>query len=84
MMPVSRNCAEKEKRIATYVDGSIVHAQYQMVNPTPMGSRGGLISSGRGIPAGYILCWKDRIVQLGADRDLTAEQMAGRGEAGKR
>ena len=28
----------------------------------------------------YILCWKDRIVQLGADWDLTAEQMAVAGE----
>lgn len=32
-------CREKEERTATYVDGSLVPAQYQMVGSNPMGSR---------------------------------------------
>lgn len=74
-------CREKEKRIATYVDGSIVHAQYQMVDPTPWGAEEAYQLNLAGeFRQEYILCWKDRIVQLGADWDLTAEQMAVAGE----
>ena len=74
-------CREKEKRIATYVDGSIVHAQYQMVDPTPWGAEEAYQLNLAGeFRQEYILCWKDRIVQLGAGWDLTAEQMAVAGE----
>ena len=74
-------CREKEKRIATYVDGSIVHTQYQMVDPTPWGAEEAYQLNLAGeFRQEYILCWKDRIVQLGADWDLTAEQMAVAGE----
>lgn len=74
-------CREKEKRIATYVDGSIVHAQYQMVDPTPWGAEEAYQLNLAGeFRQEYVLCWKDRIVQLGADWDLTAEQMAVAGE----
>lgn len=74
-------CRPLEKRIATYVDGSVVHAQYVAVDPTPWGAEEAYQLNLAGeFRQEYILCWKDRIVQLGADWDLTAEQMAIAGE----
>ena len=74
-------CRPLEKRMATYVDGSVVHAQYVAVDPTPWGAEKAYQLNLAGeFRQEYILCWKDRIVQLGADWDLTAEQMAVAGE----
>ena len=74
-------CREKEERVATFEEGSGVHAQYVAVDPTPWGAEEAYQLNLAGeFQQEYILCWKDRIVQLGADWDLTAEQMAIAGE----
>lgn len=74
-------CREKEERVATFEEGSGVHAQYVAVDPTPWGAEEAYQLNLAGeFQQEYILCWKDRIVQLGADWDLTGEQMAEAGE----
>lgn len=74
-------CQEKEARAATYLDGSVVHAQYEAVDPAPWGAEKAYQLNLAGeFQKEYILCWKDRIVQLGVDWDLTAEQMTVAGE----
>lgn len=74
-------CREKEERVATFEERSGVHAQYVAVDPTPWGAdQVYQLNLAGEFQQEYILCWKDRIVQLGADWDLTAEQMAIAGE----
>lgn len=74
-------CREKEERVATLVDGNVVHAQYMEVESTSWGAEEAYQLNLAGeFQQEYILCWKDRIVQLGADWDLTTEQMAVAGE----
>lgn len=74
-------CRDKEEWVATYVDENLVYAQYVAVDPTPWGAEKVYQLNLAGeFRQEYILCWKDRIVQLGADWDLTAEQMAVAGE----
>lgn len=74
-------CRDQEEWVATYVDGSLVYAQYMEVDPAPWGAEKVFQLNLAGeFRQEYILCWKDKIVQLGVDWDLTAEQMAVAGE----
>lgn len=74
-------CREQEERTVTYIGKEAIHAQYEAVDPTPWGAEEAYQLNLAGeFQQEYILCWKDRIVQLGADWDLTTEQMAVAGE----
>lgn len=74
-------CRDQEEWVATYVDGTLVYAQYVAVDPAPWGSEEAYQLNLAGeFRQEYVLCWKDRIVQLGADWDLTQAQMAIAGE----
>lgn len=74
-------CRDSVVEVARYTPKEITYLQYEAIDPAPWGAEEAYQFNLEGeFQQTYILCWKDKLVQLEADWDLTAEQMAVAGE----
>lgn len=74
-------CRDSVVEAARYTSKEIAYLQYEAIDPSPWGAEEAYQFNLEGeFQQTYILCWKDKLVQLEADWDLTAEQMAVAGE----
>lgn len=74
-------CRDSVVDVAFPIQKEYTCVQYETIDPTPWGADEVYQFSLEGeLQQTYILCWQDKLVQLKADWDLTAEQMAVAGE----
>lgn len=74
-------CRDTVVETASQTHEDIACLQYEAINPAPWGADKAYQFNLEGeFQQTYILCWKDKLVQLETDWDLTAEQMAVAGE----
>lgn len=74
-------CRDTVVQAASHTREMLTTVQYEPVDPAPWGAEEAYQFNLEGeFQRNYILCWKDKLVQLETDWDLTAEQMAITGE----
>lgn len=74
-------CRDTVVQAASHTREMLTTVQYEPVDPTPWGAEEAYQFNLEGeFQQKYVLCWPEKIVQLEADWDLTAEQMAVVGE----
>lgn len=74
-------CRDTVVDVAFPAQKEYTYVQYEAIDPAPWGAEEAYQFNLEGeFQQTYILCWSDKLVQLEADWDLTAEQMAVVGE----
>lgn len=74
-------CRDTVVQAASHTREMLTTVQYEPVDPAPWGAEEAYQFNLEGeFQQKYVLCWPEKIVQLEADWDLTAEQMAVVGE----